>query len=316
MIEIKTLRDPVIEAPRPPVDDLKAMKVSLRLIEQKLKDPHSKSADIQAKLNLVRAGLVKDFVISSPDRVRLALISASEAKPLMPRPELFLIPAETIMVLSEDEMLATYANMEDLGIAKLPYPTLDIGIPAGMLLRLKEKPSVTDFAGWQLKFRYINEKFSTGLLINPTRDSFDLEILLGEAAVKNAADLARVILIVLLATRNAIKTRSKDKMLSAGVSIAKKNCWRPIYTTTITVPRYLPDATTGEGAVVPGAPKRPHLRRGHKRNQKYGPKLQFVKLIWIEPVFINADEKFVSSRAAYNASLNITLDKAPSKPEQ
>jgi hypothetical protein len=46
-------------------------------------------------------------------------------------------------------------------------------------------------------------------------------------------------------------------------------------------------------------PSRPHLRRGHIRQQRYGHGLTEQKPIWIAPTFVNADEEFVSPRGAY-----------------
>lgn len=36
--------------------------------------------------------------------------------------------------------------------------------------------------------------------------------------------------------------------------------------------------------------------------QHFGPKNELRKKIWIEPVFVNADEDWVAARTAYNVS--------------
>lgn len=258
------------------------------------------------------------------------------------RPELFLISSETILAMDAEELMATYNDMEELGIAHLPYSCLDIGIPGDFLIGVKEREepgawsmrfalpvnnpiAVEDkdefdirtrnmhtreileiyggaFKDHEVRFRFLNEKPLCGWIKYPSGqwspmgwwDDDD------HGKGKTQAGYAlRKILIVLLGTKNIVKTRTKDKLLSMGIG-TKKNNHRPLYTTTITLPR--PEHMETEGPHIPGLSKRPHLRRGHKRNQKYGPKLQFVKPIWIEPVFINADEDFVSARTAYNTS--------------
>ena len=41
---------------------------------------------------------------------------------------------------------------------------------------------------------------------------------------------------------------------------------------------------------------RPHLRRGHIRNQRVGKGLEEVKPIFISPVFVNADEGWINNQ--------------------
>ena len=41
---------------------------------------------------------------------------------------------------------------------------------------------------------------------------------------------------------------------------------------------------------------RPHLRRGHIRNQRVGKGLEEVKPIFIHPVFVNADEGWINNQ--------------------
>lgn len=161
----------------------------------------------------------------------------------------------------------------------------------------------TAFKEWSVRFRFENEQSILHMLVHPAGRAYDLLKVVDQderAAVASSARSIRKILIVLLATRNITKERTKDKLLSMGIG-TKKNNYRPLYTTTLTLPRAV-TKDDGQPASV-GAMKRPHLRRGHIRHQKYGPKLAFTKLIWIEPCFINADEDFVSTRSAYNTSM-------------
>lgn len=234
------------------------------------------------------------------------------AKPTITRPELFLIPRETVLAMKDEDLGSTYTDMEILGIAKLPYPLVDIGIPGDTIMKLRDKgvlsndpQALAEMARWETRFRFADEAFYQLLIRNTAGYWVDLSAYIPTVAdpkVVEAAEWMRRALIVLLATKNAVKTREKNKLLAMGIGKNNpKNNNVPIYTTTISLPK--PEHMETEGDPTPGLPKRPHLRRGHIRNQRHGPSLQFVKRIWIEPVFVNADEDFVSTRSAYNTTL-------------
>lgn len=109
-------------------------------------------------------------------------------------------------------------------------------------------------------------------------------------------------LIVLLATRNAVKTIEHHKAAGLGIGAKKKGRRSYEYVTTITVPAEaeLP-SHEGEGRPT-GAARVPHLRRGHIRRQRFGPRHELIKRVWIAPVFVNADKDWVAQRRAYNMS--------------
>jgi hypothetical protein len=108
-------------------------------------------------------------------------------------------------------------------------------------------------------------------------------------------------LVAVLASRNVVKTVKHSKAAKLGIG---KNRYE--YTTTLSVPTQLendPDhAPTGRTVC-------PHLRRGHIRRQHYGPNRELIKQVWIAPVFVNADERFVNSRKAYNMRGNCDADR-------
>jgi hypothetical protein len=100
-------------------------------------------------------------------------------------------------------------------------------------------------------------------------------------------------LVVLLATRNAVKQFKHSRLVKRGIGKGYAN------TTTITIGKVSDNAGTSEGT---GVSRRPHLRRGHIRNQRSGPGLNVVTAIFIEPMFINADDGWVGERTAYRVS--------------
>lgn len=252
---------------------------------------------------------------------------------LIVRPELFLLSDETVRSCNMKEVEATYSDMASLDLDHLPYSHCIIQVPGRFIFHLtgidvtigkdgkydiKFQPgadirnimdTVQKFMQFEARFFYSDDAFMHARVrlnsLSKWEDITQFQITppakteMQQSIAKSGAQL-RKLLIVLLATRNAIKTRTKDKLLSLGIGKRKYSNDRPIYTTTISLPT-LPNPE--HDPIPTGIPKRPHLRRGHIRNQKYGPRLSFTKAIWIEPCFINTDDSFVSPRAAYNTSL-------------
>lgn len=114
----------------------------------------------------------------------------------------------------------------------------------------------------------------------------------------NIGSKLRELLIVLLATKNHIIEQKKDKDLARG-RFNKKQAYRKDYpiTTTIVIGK-ITETYESKGGI--GSAKRPHMRRGHIRTQHYGPKNELTQKIFIQPVFVNADEGWISERKAYN----------------
>lgn len=99
-------------------------------------------------------------------------------------------------------------------------------------------------------------------------------------------------LIAILASRGVEKVGRSNSRKKLGIGAASHD-----YITTIKLFPNLERGTDEESR--PGKPVRPHLRRGHIRNQHHGHGNQLIKRIWIDPVFVNADEDFISTRTAY-----------------
>lgn len=249
------------------------------------------------------------------------------------RPELFLLPDDIIRAANMKEVEATYRDMETLNLANLPYSHCIIGVPGRCIFFLtgdvtydaltntykakhendKMDDLIKDFMSFEARFIYQNESFSHALVrINSLaewRDTTHFKITpkdkneMDKSIAKSALQL-RKLLIVLLATKNTLQTRTKDKLVALGIGKNSHDPFRPIYTTTISIS--LPNEPQSS-ILIPGPAKRPHLRRGHIRQQKHGPRLCFTRAIWIEPQFINGDpETFQSTREAYNTSLPAT----------
>ena len=106
------------------------------------------------------------------------------------------------------------------------------------------------------------------------------------------------LLIVALATKNVDRKNKPNTMAKQAIKpTAIKKDYE--YTTTLTIGKVLGAEREG-GGDTGGWKVRPHLRRGHIRDQKYGPRLEFTKQIFIQPVFVNAADNLVLHRKAYN----------------
>lgn len=252
--------------------------------------------------------------------------------------QLFYISAETWRTLDTVEVKATVKDMKKLGIYHLPYPKVTLRIAADGSTRMV--PNVRPTLGPDGRFhmfgrdswreRYMGDydpvtnsfkvNFGEGvwleiedlsldepvqgrkrLVIRNHPDLMDGNINL-DTSMSNPEDSLEDIaagLIVLLNTRNARKHTVEHKCAKLGIGKGDKKFQ---YVTTISLPTE-DEILEDHESVQTGIRKSPHLRRGHIRRQRHGPALAFTKEIWIEPMFINADEEWVSKRERYNVSL-------------
>lgn len=288
---------------------------------------------------------------------------------LFPR-QLFILDPNLVEGATIEEVAATFADMEELGLVNPPYPEFDLLTKGEYVFGNKNKDEEirdwinNDVSHWLVMFRFRDGKMTDMLLdrsqskikysnLEMTKDSDGRDMLrvpkgtpinelpgflreiMGEPApplhfdprttkffsilkelaperlatkgwssTKDAQFLSDCheagrtwyrLLIVLLATKNITKAMRTDKLAKAGIARDKRH----VYTTTLSLGRV---AEIGSEPMLPGIAKRPHLRRGHLRSQHYGPRNQFLKRVWIEPCFVNADEDFVNERTAYNVS--------------
>lgn len=249
------------------------------------------------------------------------------------KPELFILEPGLWQGAAEEDIVATCSGLREMGLYHLPYERVTVRLPANEVMSKGGKPvsaeegrglfcdlTIGEETG-QIRIVGYNSEADYALdvtndILAPVVDwSEKAKIEWVEKAERDLAEkgggprAARLeairratvdFLIAMLATRNVVKTRTENKLAKLGIGQRKyKNRYR--YTTTITLPR--PEDMESDSEHPPtGAAKAPHLRRGHIRRQHYGPQRAFIKKIWIEPVFVNADPDFVSQRGAYNVS--------------
>ena len=232
----------------------------------------------------------------------------------------FQLSRDFVHSFSREEVNATFADMEEMGIAHLPYPDLDIVTPANAIFSLKgykntakiDDPEVIGtYNAMMVKLRYTNgvgedwfarieggrwipisEAFDEFLRRRPDEypEGFDS----GNRAY--AFSIFHSLLVVALATRNIIKEVREHKAAQLGIGKGEYAATTTLKIGTIVETQY-------EGERGTHASPRPHLRRGHIRRQHHGPLNELVKKVWIAPCMVNVDQEFVDRRTAYNVSL-------------
>lgn len=230
----------------------------------------------------------------------------------------FIIGKQILDSVSLDEVAATFSDMRDCNIAQPPYDRFDVIVPPSSIIRLVSKdgpeemaadePYVTlrcRFEGYiapsspaSFKWLYTRHGKTVDLqnFVIVEMQSRKLGHLSGstETAWAESAAMLYQLTVVLLATKNVVKETKECKLLKYGIGNKERNR----YTTTIKVGAITEHA---EGHAT-GGHKRPHLRRGHVRRQHYGPGHELIKQIFIQPIFVNADEGWIAERTAYNLS--------------
>jgi hypothetical protein len=243
------------------------------------------------------------------------------------KPELFIIDAKAVEAVTSADVLDTFKAMRKVGIAHPPTEhfiiAFDVNIfssnffywekdkqysPETQKLRSIVENYKDCSLGIELQFSP-GEDYSTHpdrggdkiyfrcrrFYINIKTFKILSEPVIPEEKEKILFQCIYQTLVVLLSTKNAQKDRVQNKSTSASSRTrnASKNF---AYTTTIRIGKITENCSSGGT----GSPMRPHLRRGHVRNQPYGEGRREIKQIFIAPVFINADKEYVESqRIAY-----------------
>lgn len=253
--------------------------------------------------------------------------------------QLFIIPAEVFKAISYDDVYKTGEDMTQLGIYKPPFYEFDVeidakeediakwstgnekinlqGVSPDRILSLKSAYRYKFTSDWS-KYTFL-QRFYYKDSSNKIKNTFlpctvnNLKVYYKEYAKNINRDLDEfanlmqqqievlssqclAMLIVLLATKNVnkdCKKISKYSVLNRKIGYG--------YITTIKIgeitENYQCDSQSG-GSV------RPHLRRGHIRSQHFGIGNKEIKKIFIQPVFVNADDDWIANeRKAYKVKL-------------
>lgn len=236
--------------------------------------------------------------------------------------ETFILSHELVSALSIQEVLDTYASMHELGIANPPYSRFKIVLGAHQyfLPRQNEVSRWNPATRVELIFTNFNLSTRTSTVtVNFVDDRapgqvfnmFDLFAQAEEGFTEEDIIISELLsqfwyeaLVVLLSTKYVRKTREVNKLARLGIGKeAKKNrANRCLYRTTLSIAKVDEEERTSSSTHT-GKPRRPHLRRGHIRNQKWGPGFQFERKIFIEAIFVNmevSDAEHITGREYYS----------------
>jgi len=244
------------------------------------------------------------------------------------KPQLFIIADEIWQNSSLDEIEATATDMEAMGIYYPPCNHFEVLINSESFPHLLKKTTLTkaqvdhayknqyfrieavigDMSNWTetTKAELMAVKKKTGEWIGLTWLSNKkliegklTELMWREEKVvrETSINLILNLLLVALATKN-VERKNKPNLTAKQVIRPKALKSNYEYTTTLTIGKVV-GAEREEGDIG-GWKVRPHLRRGHIREQRYGPNRQLVKKLFIQPVFVNAADGVMSQRKAYN----------------
>ena len=240
--------------------------------------------------------------------------------------QLFVLGPEIWASIDKEEIKATGRSMTDAGIYNYPYDEFDISaygktkdLMVWVFSETKYHPEIwnslkKDERPLSFHFRYYGfnkNKFKYSMRVNLGGEYVFLpnnseELLSGfpnltrhEAYSLNnrAADAMLETLLVMLATKNVEKEilhkpkRYKDPESKGGIKQIRNKEYQ--YITTIKIGKI---TETLRSSVTSRGPIRAHLRRGHIRNQRFGEGFKEIKQVFIHPVFVNADERWIENQ--------------------
>ena len=247
------------------------------------------------------------------------------------KPQLFIIADEVWQNSDVDELNATSKDMMEMGIFYPPCQHFEILISARFIPYMMEKGMEEKLPEHLYNSHYKNNFFRLEIVVNDMEDwqnSATAELMYIDPSdgqwvgvnwlnnknliegkltkekwekknrdKQNTISYMSHLLLVTLATKN-VERKSKPNLMAKQALRSKALKRDYEYTTTLTIGKVVgAERTEGDAG---GWKVRPHLRRGHIREQRYGPNNQLLKKVFIQPVFVNAADGVMSQRRAYN----------------
>jgi hypothetical protein len=238
---------------------------------------------------------------------------------------LFVIGESVFRSLDEKTIESTADAMCELKIYAPPFKKIAVQIhskPKDIFNWLNAKDienafSSMDVVNWSWKFDFDRVEYKSPYSYETTQWSKTLGFLSEQQVInlffrnerikteKEALELldsSRIfagrileLLFVLLATKNIEKNTSEHKKYEKAIKAKISNVYK--YTTVLRIGKITETCRSNNST---GATVRPHLRRGHIRTQHFGAGNKEIKKIFIQPVFVNADEGWIADqRKAY-----------------
>jgi hypothetical protein len=225
----------------------------------------------------------------------------------------FKIATNIFDAVSIDDVNKTVADMKKLGIYRAPFKSLYIQAKCALMDKIlvevlgMERDPLVSKEEILFCYEFYGDRARAVILLSDGRDEFRSldknkfapdELKIREHQFGVLAEITVRLLIVLLATKNIekdVQTCNKPQSRNRREQTLSKYS----STTMISIGKISKTMRSGDGT---GGPVRPHLRRGHIRNQPYGPGNLEVKQIFIQPMFINADQGWIDTKKEYRVT--------------
>lgn len=235
------------------------------------------------------------------------------------KPQLFEIPTNVWETLDFDVVQDTYSDMFKAGLVHPPFFVFSVRMPLrGFLSALatyamsKGETGIDlngffdsiDHLGYKFivahyEFRKVafNYEFRSVIDLGEGIRSVDFCLLtkMPKEFEREMVDFIYKCLTILLATKNTGKNVVTNSLRS-GSKKARDNSAKYSTTTYISIGKIV---ETMHGSSGQRGPVRAHLRRGHVRRQRFGEGRSEEKNVFIAPVFVNADQEWISERRKY-----------------
>ena len=237
----------------------------------------------------------------------------SQSSPSDEKPHLFRLSPEVIDCFDIHDAVATYDDMREMDLDKDPYYCSCVDVNTSFILMFSgflgmgdgnfdEVRKIAAKWTWIFQYKTYEDNTYTGevFVMFPSGEVVNYS----EAVIKHAdADQSityveqglRCFLILLLATKNIDKKTTFNHKRSVSPR-TQKDAKRYSHTTLIKIGKITESYGSSTGS---GGAKRAHLRRGHIRTQHFGKGNAEVKKIFIQPVFVNADENWINEQKTY-----------------
>jgi hypothetical protein len=224
----------------------------------------------------------------------------------------FKIASNVLSALSLDVVNKTAADMQKMGLFKPPFPEFYIQAKCRLMEQLiltsidksfEETSTIKEEILFHYEFSTNGAKATPYLAIDGMNFCpLDRRKMEASKDVQYQfswmADTTVRLLVVLLATKNIekdVETCNKPNSRNRREQTLSK------YSSTTTIKiGAISKTMRSEGGT--GGPVRPHLRRGHIRNQPYGPGRLEAKRIFIQPMFVNADQGWIDAQKEYRVT--------------
>lgn len=225
---------------------------------------------------------------------------------------MFRLSTEVMQSVSNEEVNITLAAMKECGIRPQPFLQFAVEAKNAHLLFDDEQLTEEDELFFKtapdvlylVRYEFKSHESDTFKAVTTVKYGNDRPVLAAPPyCSEEIYDTVKLIqrkilrcLFTVLVARNAEK-KVVENSLRAKSHQAREDAKKNFTSTTIIKVGKITETLEGHG--ISGRQMRPHLRRGHVRNQRHGEGRAEVKKVFIAPVFVNADKGWVNIDKVY-----------------